>query len=231
MQYYDEYKTDGGAFAFKIGIIYRPLKWLRAAYSFQTPVTYYLNDSYSHSMEARGVEVEGDYLNPYAASTLGYYDYKIQTPLRMMGALGFVIGKKATIGLEYEYLDYTTANIHSNTSNNEFAETNAQIEEVLKASHNAKIGFEYRLGLFSLRTGVSYFDSPYKSSQLNKDAYTIYYNGGLGFNVNFFYVNFAYSRGITNYYYFPYSIEGVETVPYKINRATNKYIVTFGVRF
>ncbi len=231
MQYYNEYNTTGYGYAFKIGFIVKPVKWLRMAYSFQTPIRYYLSDSYSHVIDSWGISANGEQKYRSSASPIGNYDYYITTPLKMNAALGFVIAKKAVIGLEYNYLDYSRAQIRSIYNSDEFASDNAAISRTLKPSHNAKIGFEYRLGQVSLRTGISYFDSPYTSSQMNKNAYTIYYNGGIGFNIDFYYIDFAYSYGQSNFYYYPYQLESTNTTAYYISQNTNKIIMTMGVRF
>jgi len=231
MQYKNRYTTSGYAYTFKIGLIVRPIKWLRISYAFHTPSSYNMTDNYSHSIQSWGVKNEGNVTNPYAESPYGLYEYRIITPMKMMAGMGFVIGKKATIGLEYEYLDYSKARISSRSSYNEFANDNAMIKDAFKGSHNVKAGFEYRLGQISIRTGASYFDSPYRPKEINKNAYTIYYSGGLGLNLNFFYANLAYSYGYSTSYYYPYQIDGQDTEPYEINKSTNKFIATIGVRF
>lgn len=232
MQYKEEFSTSGFGYAFKVGLIYRPLKWLRLAYSFHTPINYNLTDTYSHSIESWGIpDVDGIKGYQSAVSTIGVYDYNIITPLKMMGALGIVINKKAIIGLEYEYLDYSTSKIRSIDSGDEFTQTNLMINDSLKLAHNVKIGFEYRLGNLSLRTGVSYFDSPYRTKETNENAYTIYYNAGIGFNYDYYYLDFAYSLGQSNYNQYAYQTSFSETEPYDITQTTQKLMVTFGLRF
>ncbi len=231
MQYYNEYTTKGYGYRFNIGFIVKPIKWLRIASSFQTPIRYYLSDSYSHVIDSWGIYANGEEKYRSSSSPIGNYDYYITTPLKINAALGFVIAKKATIGLEYNYIDYSRAKINSRENTDEFAIDNADISQILNPSHNAKIGFEYRLGQISLRTGLSYFDSPYNDTQMNKDSYTIYYNGGIGFNIDYYYIDFAYSYGQSNYYYYPYQLESTNTAPYYISQNTNKFIMTMGVRF
>ena len=231
MEYNDKYETRGFAYGVKLGIVVKPVKWLRMAYSYHSPITYRLTDDYNHIIQSWGVVDKGSVFNPTAQSSYGVYEYKIYTPAKMMAALGFVIGKVATLGLEYEYLDYASASIKSYTTGNEFSRENSLIKQSLKAGHNAKLGFEYRLGQISLRTGLSYFDTPYRPGELNKDAYTIYYNGGIGLNFGYFYADVAYSHGQSTSYYFPYQVEGGDVEPYKIMKQSNSYIATVGVRF
>ena len=230
MRYYDEYETRGSGFTFKVGFIYKVSKWLRLGSSFHTPTVYKLNDNYRHSMSS-WVNVDGKTTNYTMSTSNNYYDYKIYLPLRMMGALGFIINKKAIISVEYEYLNYRLSKLRSYTKNNEFVLDNESIKNNLKSAHNIKLGAEYRWGKLSFRTGVSYFDSPYQSSQINKNAYTIYYNAGVGVNLNEFYIDFAYSRSLYNYYYIPYSLENKEVYAYNIKQNTDRYMLTMGLRF
>lgn len=232
MQYANEYSTSGSGMAFKIGAIVRPYKWLRMSYAFHTPINYDLTDKYSHSVESWGIkDPDGETKYRYSESPLGDYNYNILTPLKMNAGLGFVLGKKAVIGLEYQYIDYSMLKIKSMGSVDDFSTENAQIKDIFRASHNAKVGFEYRLGQLALRTGISYFDSPYQNTQINKDAYTLHFSGGLGFNVDYFYIDLAYSYGYSNYELFPYQLEASETSSYDITQSTQKYLLTMGLRF
>ena len=231
MQYSNEYSTSGSGLAFKIGFILKPYKWLRMSYAFHTPINYNLTDEYSHNVESWGIKANGDTKSRNSKSPLGDYNYNIITPLKMNAGLAFVLGKKAVIGLEYQCINYSQINIKPVGSIDDFSTENAQIRDIFKPSHNGKVGFEYRLGQLALRTGISYFDSPYKYSQVNKDAYTLHFSGGLGFNVDFFYLDLAYSYGYSNYDLFPYQLESSETSSYKITQTTQKYILTMGVRF
>lgn len=231
MQFTDDYITKGYGYALKMGLIYRPLKWLRVGTSFQSPINYYLEDSYNHTLESY-VTVDGVSGTQRMESPLGVFNYNIISPLKLMGALGFVIGKHAVIGLEYKYLDYSFSSIKSNQSGDEFSIENKAIKDIFQSANNLKAGFEYRLGKISLRTGITYLGSPYQNEQINKNAYTIYYSGGLGFNFDFFYLDFAYSHGYSNYYYYPYQLSNsYNNTPYQINESTNKYITTIGLRF
>jgi len=230
MRYYDEYETRGNGLSLKIGFIYKLQKWLRIGGAFQTPITYRLSDNYSSLLESK-ITVDGKTQDYTSVTSSGYYDYKINSPLRAMGALSIILDKKAIVTAEYEYLDYSLSKITSNNSNDEFSNDNASIKQALKPAHNLKAGFEYRLGKYSLRTGVAYYDSPYQSNQINKNAYTIYYNAGLGININYFYVDFAYSYGISHYYYYPYQLYDNSAEPYYIQQNTNKWVTTLGLRF
>lgn len=231
MEYNNEYTTKGEGYTLKLGVIYKPKKWLRMAYAIHAPLVYNLTDEYSHSIESMGIDVDGLNGDRLSESPLGIYEYNITTPMKMMGALGFVIGKHAVIGLEYEFVDYTMMQIQAVDNKSDFIDENKMIDQIFKPAHNAKAGVEYRLGQISFRAGFTYIDSPYKSTEINKDAFTLIYSGGLGFNFDFFYMDFAYSLGQNKSFYFPYQLDESYVEPYEITQYASKFITTMGLRF
>jgi len=228
MNYEDHFITTGYGYTFKIGAILKPLSWLRIGTSFHTPTYYTLHDSYDQRIVS-SVKVLSD-IRYYDLKSEGLYDYGILTPLKASGSLGFVIKKQIAIGLEYEYADFRMSRLSSNYSSSEFSQENADIREFLKAGHNVKGGIEYRLGNISIRGGTAYLGSAYKNTQINKDAYTLVYSGGIGLNFNNFYFDVAYSYAQSNYYYYPYTLS-VDTEPNSIVKNTSQYVTTFGLRF
>lgn len=231
MKYYNEYTTKGEGYTLKLGVIFKPKKWLRMAYAIHAPLVYNLTDEYNHSIESIGIDVDGIKGDRISKSPLGIYDYNITSPMKMMGALGFVIGKHAVIGLEYEFIDYTMMQIQAVENKNSFTEENKMIDEIFKTAHNAKAGIEYRLGQMSFRAGFTYIDSPYQSTEINKDAFTLIYSGGIGFNFDYFYMDFAYSLGQNKSYYVPYQVDESYVEPNEIKQYASKFITTMGLRF
>ncbi len=230
LNYSDYFETSGYGYRFKMGLIYKATQWLRFGTAFQTPSIYHLTDDYGHTVSSSIIPPNENAYKPFALQASGNYGYDLMTPMKLMGSLGFVIKKKATIGLEYELLDYTMANFDKEDDGSAFIAENNLIEESLKPAHNVKLGMEVRHGILSIRTGVAYLDSPYKSDQINKDAYTINYSGGFGLNFNNFYVDFAYAYAYNNYYYYPYTLDLKPVQAYKIYKNTSKFVTTIGIR-
>ncbi|MBN2669335.1 MAG: hypothetical protein JXR60_08905 [Bacteroidales bacterium] len=231
MEYEDNFTTTANGYNFKLGLIYKITPWLRFGTSFQTPNVIKLSDSYYHVIKS-SVSPDGlSYKNYNLRSGDGAYDYKIITPMRLMAGLGFTIDKKAVISMEYEYVEYRTASLRSYYSASEFSDANRDIKDFLAAGHNAKIGLEYRLGITSLRAGFNYLGSPYSNSQINKNAYTLYYTGGIGFNFNNIYIDMAYALGNSSYYQYPYLLKQADVQPYLVDKTTSQFLTTIGIRF
>ncbi len=231
LEYDNKFTAEGITMQLKLGAIYKALPWLRLGVAFHTPSLYAMEETYDeNSMTSQMVDVNANKENTYTSTiNEGKYEYHLITPLKTSASVGFVIKKSAMIGIEYEFTPYQMAFLKTTQGKNVFSEENKFIEDVTQPGHNLKVGAEYRFSILSFRLGCAYLGSPYKSSRLNKDAYTLYYSGGLGVNWNKFYMDFAYSLAENQQYYFPYQLQNVS--PYNIQTSKSNYMVTLGFRF
>ncbi len=226
--YQNDLKTSGSGFNFKFGLIYRPTDWIRIGGAIHTPTFLNLHDDYSSSLQATFTDTvlgTGEKYN----STLGAYDYELTTPFRAIGSLGFVLGKFAIIGIEYEYVDYTSARLRANDY--PFRNENNAIETAYTATGNIKVGAEYKTGPFSLRGGYGFYGSPYKAGQINENATRSSYNAGFGIRNDDFYFDmaFSYSTGVEKYFLYDQSVVQVSAA--SIKNTNVGVMATFGFKF
>ncbi|MBI5540785.1 MAG: hypothetical protein HY951_12045 [Bacteroidia bacterium] len=224
----NDLKTTGAGFNFKFGLIYRPADWIRIGGAIHSPTFFNMHDEYNSSIQSSFSDTlhgTGEKVN----STQGTYDYELTTPFRAIGSLGFVISKFAIIGVEYEYIDYTTARLRAddypfNTENN-------TIENAYTATGNIKVGAEFKNGPFSLRGGYCLYGSPYRSGQINENAIHSSYNAGFGIRNDDFYFDmaFTYLQGEEKYFLYDQSI--VSVPPANIKNTNVGVMATFGFKF
>jgi len=198
--------TRGTAYAFSMGAIFRPVPILRLGAAFHFPTVYKLHDSYSSIIES-GFDTPDDegYSTYSSESPDGYYDYKLNTPFRFIGSVGFQIKKLGVVSMDYEYIDYPGMKFQNRGDNYDFSPTNENIRSAYKGTSNIKAGGEIHFGSVFLRCGVAYYGSPYRSAELNKNASSVSYSTGIGYKTRMFSVDFgyAYLTHTENYVLYP----------------------------
>jgi len=233
----DELSVRATGINLKLGINYQPFDFLRVGMAFHTP-TYYGNvrDFFGRQMTARAWQWEEDnegnlYKVNYDVEPQGPYStnkflYSLTTPLRAMANVAFLIQQRAFISMEYEFVDYSMANMYSLTHN--FNEENTEILNTYGFSHIARIGAEFNLTqVFSIRAGYNYISSPYKDD-IN-DGSKHYASAGLGFRTRVFYSDFAYAFMTSKEKYWMFDQDFVNAVNNKF--ITHRIVLTIGVRF
>ncbi|MCX6234565.1 MAG: hypothetical protein NT175_07555 [Bacteroidetes bacterium] len=221
---YEDLTTKGTGFNFKFGLIYRPTDWVRVGAAFHTP-SYYGNmrDEWNASMSSK-LNNGQNYSWP---SPLGNFDYELETPMRGIGSIAFIIGQYGLISADYEYLDYTRAKLRS--YDYDFYSENQAIHSKYTSASNIRIGTEWKFGQVSVRAGYAYYGSPYKSG-IN-DALKSTIAAGLGYRDKNFYVDFAYNYTFFAEDYYMYESANVFVQPAKINTKINNFLLTLGIKY
>jgi hypothetical protein len=217
---YEHLDTRGSGFNFKAGFIFMPIEYLRIGGSIHTPTNYYnMSDTYSSSMYSTF-----DYDNSKSKdSPVGYFDYELKTPFRATGSIAVLLGKYGFISADYEYIDYSTANLRSSTYN--FFSENDAIHSQFTTANNFRFGAELKAGIVALRGGYNIYGTPYRGSGTvgQRNGYSF----GIGVRDKGYFVDFAYNHSKSEAYYYMYSI-----APSSYNTTkTNAYSLTFGFRF
>ncbi len=195
-KYFDfryNYNTYGSSFSGSLGLIARPVTALRIGAAVHFPGVYRLHDSYFSSIESGFDTPDSDGNSVYNDnSPNGFYDYKLNTPWRFVGSVGFQIKTLALISIDYEYIDYKGMKLRSMDGMYDFNTENNNIRAAYRGTGNIHGGAEVNLGSFAVRAGAAYYGSPYQSSELNKDASSMAYTTGLGFRSHNFAVDLGY---------------------------------------
>ena len=223
-------RTKGMGINFKIGVIVRPIDWLRIGVAYHTPTCYWgLRDTWNTytTSSVYGYSID-EWVNSDYNSILGEYKYKLTTPMRFIGDLGFVIKQRGFISAEYEYVNYGSAKLNSN--NYKFATENNDIKTYFTSTHNFRAGTEWRFSSVSVRGGYALYASPYKNN-IN-DGSRQSYSGGLGYRGDTYAIDFAYvySKMSEDYYMYIFSDPdtGADLSPKVENQLTeSSFILTF----
>jgi long-subunit fatty acid transport protein len=221
-KYVTDLTSTGTGVNFKFGMIAKPTDWLRIGAAIHSPTAIRFLDNYSSTMES-----DLDNNIKYSDSSAdGSFRYSIITPFRALGSFGFIIHKMALINAEYEYVDYSKAQLNSHP--NVFSDVNKTIRTKYTATGNLRIGAEIRFDPIAFRVGYALYGSPFRSGD-NVSAYRSSYTGGIGYRVNNFFIDFAYvhmNTDETSYLYDP-----AISQPVKTNNKNSSFMLTLGARF
>jgi hypothetical protein len=227
------YEVSGAGFNLKFGAIAALTDFMRVGVAFHTPTFYNIDEFIKEEMghENRQPFVERSSFNS-----------DLQTPLKLQGSLGFIIQKRAVIGLEYQFENFSAMRFSSRGVLNQRAKD--VINDEMQVSHTIKAGGEVKVvDGFSLRAGIAFASSPsiklmksVYSNPANFQAYplaqpqgTLYYTGGIGYRKNFFYADLAYVHQARSEKFFEFLPQ--EAGPYSLKLHNNNIMATLGCRF
>ncbi len=226
----EELITKGSGFSLKAGFIVKPINPLRIGGSVHFPTRLKLQDEYYSTMRSRFDN--GDRFTVYPTYSdgsryeVGISDYDLVTPLKINGSLGVQIKKIALLGFDIEFIDYTTARLREVDDAFDFYDANIEIQEAYKSVINIKTGAEIRTGQVSYRGGFAYYPSPFRSSEINKDASQVDITAGLGFRDKKYFFDLG---GVYSLHEEKYSLyyDNIAT----ISQNKLRLIATIGIRF
>ncbi len=213
--------TSGTGVNFKLGIISRPLNWIRVGAAIHSPTFISMRDEYGRTL----IHHTDAFQEFIAKSPSGNFDYNLRTPMRGTINLGFIFKQFGFIGIDYEVVDYSEAKFEKKREN--FNEVNEIIREDYRAASNFRIGGELNLMPIRLRAGYALYGSPYKNkiNDLAKTSYTF----GIGFKDKKYFLDFAWVLTSFKEDYYLYNAELVN--PVKMDNFTSSMLMTLGFRF
>ncbi len=217
--------TTGRGFNFKFGVIVKATDWLNIGGAIHSPTEIRLTDKYSRSITS-DVDTSGVALAGSMSSPSGSFNYTATTPWRAIGSLGFVIKKIAVINAEYEYVNYSYAQLHS--APNVFTDVNTTIRNKYTSTGNIRVGAEFRVDPFAFRIGCAYYGSPYQGGE-NSNANRMSYTLGAGYRHNKFFMDIAYIYSMYTEYNYLYDSSNLTSV--KNNYTSSNFMITVGTKF
>lgn len=182
--------NQGNGFNAKFGLIYKVNESVRLGASIHTPT--YFNFDEEYSFDAASEFSEG---TTYEEETVfNTWSYKVRTPMRYMASMAYVFKNVGLFNVEYEYVDYSTARFNDRRGfRTDYSESNLDIRNTLKATHNLRFGAEYRLEPFVIRGGFRYEDNPFQSNLVFKpDESRKTYSLGSGYRSQNYNIDLTY---------------------------------------
>jgi len=220
--YYEDLETRGNGFNAKLGMIYMITPAIRISGAVHTPTWYYnMTDLYFTKVSSRFPDGESySYSSPN-----GRYDYSMNTPFKAMGGLSFIINNMGFISADYEYQDYSLANLKGD--GNIFRDENNNIRNDFQGTHSVRLGTEWSLQKFFIRAGYGFATSPVKEdiNQFYHDQYSF----GFGYRTSSFFMDFAFLQTLNSRNYYMYDANYVS--PAWLESSRSYYSLSLGFKF
>lgn len=215
--------TEGSGINAKLGVIFRPTPEFRIGANLQTPTWFNIKDSYTESSNDASVLTSETY----------DFDYNLRTPLK--GSLGasYIIGSRALLSADVDFVDYSTIRFSSSDGGNvsTIVGNNNEVRSSFKSAVNYRVGGEVKVtDLVSLRAGYGLNGSAFKDDSDNRFQ-TQFYSGGIGYRNNNYYFDLAYQRVQTNSTFSPYVLADFTEPVADVKNNKNNVFLTFGIRF
>ena len=234
LEFKENLTQTGTGINLKIGAMFRATQAIRIGVAVHTPTSFNLEDNFTSSL--RYVFTDGTERQEFTAeSPDGSFNYKVKTPMAIIGSGAFIIGKMGLITAELEWQDYTATEFNFNETTEEAdliyeADLNNQIKENFKSAVKIRLGGEFAYESLRLRAGYGLLGSPY----IEGDSFYNTFSAGIGLRQKTFYMDLGYRHSAIGETYVPYVTFDRETNPQQevlnsINK--NTFLLTFGFRF
>jgi len=217
-------KTTGVGVSGRIGMIIKPVQWLRAGLSLTTPSILNLRDEYSDDLYAT-LDDGSDF---HYQTRDGRFDYKVVTPLKSTVSAAAVLGKKGFVSTDIEFVDYSTMRLRP--TEDAFEVANDLIRQKYSNTVNFRIGGEYVWDMYRFRTGYAHYGSPFSSS-IESGMDRNYFTFGIGIKESNWALDLAmvHQRGETTLQ--PYALNGIAVDPAKTMTKNNQLVITLSSNF
>ncbi|TSA33727.1 MAG: hypothetical protein D4R64_13645 [Porphyromonadaceae bacterium] len=213
--------TSGSGVNFKLGLLAKPMEFLRIGASIQTPTVLNLKDDFSSSMST---DLNDDQpTHKYDAS--GQFDYSVTTPFKATGSLAFIFKQYGLISVDYEYVDYTSGRLRA--SDYDFFSENEAVSQRYKAASNLRVGAEVRLmNSYYVRGGYALYTSPYEVNEPNAGKNLNTFSAGAGYRDQYYFIDFGFARSAWDQTYFLYGNNSAD-----VTNSQTRFSATLGVKF
>lgn len=232
--YTDELTVSGSGFNANFGFTARLFEVVRLGGALHLPTYYRMEEEYYNTLYSEFDN--GDSYRVYPTNSdgdrlaEGVFDYRLVSPLRMLGGASVQIGKMGLVSADLEYINYSGMRLRDRDIYRDFGPDNNLIDLVYKPVLNLKFGGELRLDNLAIRAGGAFYPSPYESGEMNEDATHTEITAGLGYREKSFFLDLGFSALMHEENYNLYSVYGFDNTA-AINMPRYRFMATVGFRF
>ncbi|MCR5455307.1 MAG: hypothetical protein K6F33_10005 [Bacteroidales bacterium] len=221
----EKLKINGGGVNLKLGLLVKPVNFLRIGAAFHTPTVYNIRDKYYTTVyNLLDNNSSGEQISPSDS-----YNYDLVTPMKGILSAAFIVPGYGLISFDYESVNYTKAKFQNEDFDEDDFETqNNAIKAKFQKTNNFRVGLEGLAGPVSIRAGYALYGNPYKYVSGDKQRQILSFGLGLK-GSNDFYMDLTATYHI--YQTDAVLYEWADYVqPYSYDNRYLNVMVTFGVK-
>ena len=239
----EEYlRTKGAGANFKLGIIYKPIEYLRLGLAFHTPTYYSLKDTYSNTITTDVEGYAGNGAKTQSSKEFnngqnGEFPYEMLNTGRIMAGASYVFREdrdikrqRGFISADIEWIPYKLPFFYAGEENEPYmVKVNKTIDKLYKSAFNYRVGAELKFSPVMIRGGLSWYGSPYKPGEIQGSKMNI--SGGLGYRDKGVFIDLTYVQQITKDGFYPYQLDQGFYAPVNVHTTTGTILMTLGLKF
>ncbi len=228
----------------KVGLIYKPVEYVRLGLAIHSPTFYEITDKYTTEIITDlegygGAGVKHQSSKDFNNGQPGEYKYNLITPWRVAASASYVFREvenvqrqKAFITADIEYVNYKASSykVIDNTDNdtkNYFTQLNKTIDDQYKSAFNFRLGGELKFNTIMFRLGGSYYGNPYKTEKADRFKVA----GGLGYRDKGIFIDLTYVYAMNKDVHYPYRLQTKTNDPAFIKNNGGNIVATIGFKF
>jgi hypothetical protein len=244
--YTDNFRTTGAGVNLKLGVIYKPLEYIRLGLALHTPSVIYQTDtrstSLTHNDDDTTINVHS---NLFTNSERGENSYLQRTPWKAIISASYVFREventkrqKGFISADIEYVNHRSSRFNSDekegqeTANEQEKQYYKQLKQVIKDQYkgafNFRVGGELKFNVIMARLGFAYYMSPYKDKSLKANHMLL--SGGLGYRDKGFFIDLGYVHNVSKDVSFPYRLEDRANTYASLKNTRGTFSATLGIK-
>ncbi len=238
--------TTGAGVNLKLGVIYKPVEYIRLGFAFHTPTLYSLKDKYNAMVIADTEGYQGR-LNQSSDEFTGGQDAEFEywyiSPYRIMIGGAYVLREvedvrkqKGFLTADIEFVNYKASSFTTDPDGDNSEETkdylkslNKAIDNAYKAAFNFKVGGELKFTTVMVRLGAAYYGNPYKNLAGEK-GHRFQVTGGLGYRHKGIFIDLGYAHTMGKDVHFAYRLQNSPFAGAKIKNTGGNAVLTVGFK-
>lgn len=245
----ETFTTKGAGINAKLGIIFKPVEFVRIGLAIHSPTWYSFEDTYSASLASnlekyyttnpgvtRNVSTT-DLINEFGEGD-PVYKYELISPWKVMVSGSYVLREiedvrkqKGFISADIEYVGYNLNKFRNGEDyddNGYYDDLSSTTKSYYKNALNFRVGGELKFTTIMTRLGFSYYGNPYKDAALK--ASKMFVSGGLGYRNAGMFIDLTYVLGLQKDVNFPYRLPDKANTFASTKGTGNNLMLTVGFK-
>ena len=228
-------KANGTGINLKLGATYLVNDYIRLGVALHTPTFFNFTDKGTITMTTEREDSinRGVYTTKPTSNDI---KYSITTPWRAIGSAAFIFKKYGFITFDYEFVDYSSANIHFSSTNaadiHSASITNNTMHQNYTTASNIRIGGELKLDVFAIRAGYAMYGSPFKTVAINGyDQTRNVISLGFGIREKDYFFDMGIQKSMYKSIDVPYLLNNSTSYAASLNSTNTMIVASIGLKF